>query len=362
MTLLDRYLARRFITTLFKVLLALILLVSVIDLVATRQEDISKYQIPFTTVLMYYITFVPTILFEYQAAAVSVLISGLMVLGNAAQNNEITALLAGGVSLGRIARAPVAMAFLLAVAVFFIQESYGVRATEIHTAVEEEYFSKVSGKTRFGISWTNLGDGWTCHVLKFNERANSGQDVFLHAIRTDHVEEIRVKRIFWDAAQSRWLLEDGRWAKFDRSNQWETASQRITQCVAPFQESPEELFALSKPAQAKTTRQLSADIKRARRLGIPVQKQLVNYHLKFSQPALCFVIIWLAFPFAMKLRRGGITLGFGVSIGVAMAYLLVFAVSVGLGYMGKLPPYVAAWSASVLFLTLGILLFRRTPT
>ena len=362
MTLLDRYLVRRFMMTLLKVLVALILLVSVIDLVATRQEDISKYQIPWHVVLLYYVTFVPTILFEYQAAAVSVLISGLMVLGNAAQHNEITALLAGGVSLGRIARAPVVMAMVIAVAVFFFQESYGVRASEIHAGVKNGYFSKVSGQSRFGVSWTNLGEGWTCHVLKFNERANSGQDVFLHSIHEDRIEEIRAKRIFWDDKQSRWLLEDGRWVVFDRSRQWETAAQRITQCAAPFTESPSALFALSKPAQAKTTGQLAADIERARRLGIPVQEPLVNYHLKFSQPALCFVIIWLAFPFAMKLRRGGIMLGFGVSIGVAMAYLLVFAVSVGLGYMGKLPPWVAAWVASVLFLTVGIILFRRTPT
>jgi len=362
MTLLDRYLAKRFLTTLFKVLLALILLVIVIDLVATRQANITKYQIPIPIVAIYYLTWIPAILFEYQAAAVSVLIAGLMVLGNAAQNNEITALLAGGVSLGRIARAPVVVALGLAVAVFFIQESIGVHAAELNASIKAEYFSKISSDSRFGVSWTNLGDGWTCHVLKFNERANSGQDVFLHAIHQDRVEEVRARRIFWDGAQRRWMLEDGRWAKFDRNRQWETAAQRITQCEAPFQESPEDLFALSKPAQAKTTAELAADIARARRLGMPVQSQLVNYHLKFSQPALCFVIVWLAFPFAMRLRRGGITLGFGVSIGVAMAYLIVFAVSVGLGYMGKLPPYVAAWAASVLFLTAGIILFRRTPT
>ena len=160
------------------------------------------------------------------------------------------------------------MALVIAVAVFFIQENYGVRAAEVHEAVEKEYFSKVSGQSGFGVSWTNLGDGWTCHVLKFNQRANSGQDVFLHAINKERVEEIRANRIFWDAAQSQWLLEDGRWAIFDRNQQWETVTKRITQCPAPFQESPDALFALSKPAQTKTANQLAADIKHARRLGM----------------------------------------------------------------------------------------------
>jgi len=362
MTLIDRYLVKRLLATLFKVLLALILLVCVIDLVVTRQQDITRYQVPPGVVALYYLTFMPTILFEYQAAAVAILIAGLIVLGNAAQNNEITALLSGGVSLGKIARAPVITALLLAFAVFFVQETYGVKASETHAAIKKEYFSKISDHSRFGVSWTNLGDGWTCHVLKFNERANSGQDVYLHAIHKDRIEEIRARRIFWDRETARWLLEDGRWAVFDQKREWETISRRITQQPAPFQESPEELFALSKPAQAKTALQMHADIERAKRLGIPTQEHLVNYHLKFAQPALCFVIIWLAFPFAMRLRRGGVTLGFGVSICVALAYLLIFAVTAGLGYMGKLPPPVAAWLANGVFGVMGVTLFYRTPT
>ncbi len=362
MTTFDRYLTLRFLSTLFKVLVALVLIVSIIDLIVTRQQDIVRYQIPPTVVLGYYTTFVPTILFEYQAAAISVLIAGLMVLGAAAQNNEITALLAGGISLSRIARPLVVTALLLTVIVFAVQETYGVRATETHARILKEYFSRITDHSRFGVSWTNLGDDWTCHVLQFNIRANSGQDVYLHAIRDNRIEEIRANRIFWDERSEQWLLEDGRWAVFDRDKNWEAVSKRITQTPAPFYERPDELFALSKPPQAKTSHELAKDIERAERLGMPIQEHRVNYHLKFAQPTLCFVIIWLAFPFAMRLRRGGITLGFGVSICVAVVYLILFAVSAGLGYMGKLPPPVAAWLANVIFLTVGIALFYRTPT
>ncbi|NLO34592.1 MAG: LptF/LptG family permease, partial [Candidatus Hydrogenedentes bacterium] len=91
----DRYLTRRMIETQFKVLVSMILLVSVIDLIVTRQDAILKYQVPLTVVLRYYITLIPTILFEFQAAAIAVLVAALIVLGKAAQDREITALLAG---------------------------------------------------------------------------------------------------------------------------------------------------------------------------------------------------------------------------------------------------------------------------
>lgn len=362
MTQYDRYLARRLVATLFKVLLSLVLLVSVIDLVVTRQDAIFKYQVPFLMVLRYYVTLIPTVLFEYQAAAVAVLVAGLMVLGRAAQDREITALLAGGVSLRRIALVPVLVALGMTVISFAVQETYGVRAVDAHNAVKKKYFNKISGQDRFGVSWTNLGDGWTCHVLQFNIRANSGQDVYMHAIREKNFEEIRARRMYWDEERHRWLMEDGRWATFDKEKQWEAVSKRITQMEAPFTESPDELFALNKPAQAKTVAQLSTDIERAQRLGMPVREHLVNFHVKFAQPALCFVIIWLAIPFAVRLRRGGLTLGFGLSVVIAVLYLILFSVCVGLGYMGEWPPIVAAWAANIVFLILGIGLLRWTPT
>ncbi|HQN00196.1 MAG TPA: LptF/LptG family permease [Candidatus Hydrogenedentes bacterium] len=362
MTLYDRYLTRRLVATLFKVLLSLVLLVVLIDLIVSRQSDIARYQVPLPVVLRYYITFLPTIIFEYQAAAIAILVAVLMVLGHAAQHREITALLAGGVGLRRIARAPMAVALALTLFVFAAQETFGVYAVDSHNAIKRKYFSKISGEERQGVSWTNLGNGWTCHVLKFNMRANSGQDVFMHAIREKSIEEIRVRRIYWDEGRACWLMEDGRWAVFNQERQWEATSKRITQMEAPFRESPDELFALSKSDRAKTAAQLSADIVHARRLGIPVREHVVNYHVKFAQPALCFVIIWLGVPFAVRLRRGSITLGFGISIVIAVGYLILFAVCVGLGYMGACPPLIAAWAANIVFLVLGMALFRLTPT
>ena len=362
MTVLDRYLAGRLLSTFIKVVLSLVLLVSLIDLVVTRQNVIVRYQVPWTVVLQFYLTFAPTILFEFHAAAISLLVAALIVLGRAAQDNEILALLAGGVSLRRIVRAPVLVALLVSFLVFAVQESYGVSASKLHRHIQGKFFSKVTDRTRHGVSWTNLGDGWTCHILKFNTRANSGQDVYLHAFRDKRLEEIRAKRIFWDESQSRWFIEEGRRAVFDQDKEWEIISTRITQEEAPFQEAPEKLFALSVSAQEKTATDLAKDIEDARSLGVPVRDHLVNYHVKFAQPALCFVIIWLAIPFAIRLRKGGIMISFGISTMVAIAYLVLFTLGAGLGYMGTLPPPVAAWTANVLYLAVGLLLFSRVPT
>ena len=361
MTLFDRYLGKRMIGAIFRILITVVLLYIAIDFLSQRGQDFRNYGVPVGVALQYYLTFIPTILFEYQAAALAVLIAGLMVLGKAAQDSEITAILAGGVSLYRIICAPVLVALVMAVGAFWVQETWGVSATSRARQIEDEYFSRmVHDANRAPISWANLDETWTCHVLKFNRTALTGQYVYLHAIEDDVVQEIRANRIYWDENVNAWILEDGRWARFGED--WDLQVDRITQARAPFNEAPDQLFALEQPADTKSAQTLADDLEHAANLGIPVDRYWVDYHAKFARPALSFVMIFLAIPFAIRIRRGGVAVGFGLSIAIGLAYLLLFLLSMGLGYMEALPPIIAAWLANACFFALGMVLLYRTPT
>jgi len=361
MKTLDRYLATRLLATLAKVMVSLVLLFVLIDLLTHRRGDIVRHDIPWLVVSRYYAAYTPTILYEHQIAAFSMLIAALLVFGNAAQNNEVTAALAGGISLRRLVLAPVLIAAGLAVAVFAMQETVGAAASKEADDLESRYFSR-GNRLRDGISWPDLTGDWTCHIMKFNRKALTGENVSMHSIREDAVELVQARRIFWDPAQGRWMLEDGRWFKFFPRKNWDYVVPRITRRPAPIVETPQELFALEQPAETKTVAQLRADIKRAARQGMPVQAYWADFYAKFSQPALAFVMIFLAIPFAMRLRRGGLAIGFGVSIAMALVYLILFRVGMGLGHIERIPAPVAAWFATAVFLLAGLEMFRRTPT
>ncbi len=362
MTILDRYLARRFIGVMIRFMLAMLLLFIIIDFLTARQYDISRYDVPPRIVFLYYLAYTPTLLFQFQTTALAVLVAGLMVLGRAAQDQEITAALAGGISLRRIARAPIFLALVIAVGAFFFEDTLGVQAAQTTNRIEQEYFTQFVRREMKGVSWAHLSGGWTCHILKFNRKALTGQDVYIHAIGRDRVEEIRAQRIFWDDARRQWLIEDGRRFTFDPTQEWEQSVERITQISAPFTEAPEELFSLEERTGRKSAQALATDLRRAERLGMQVNPYWVDYHAKFSRPALAFIMIWLAISFAMRLRRGGIAIGFGVSAAVTLAYLLLFYVGIGLGYLDKIPPLAAAWMANAVFAVVAWFLFHRTPT
>lgn len=338
MTTMDRYLGARIIATLLKTLLAFALLYVLIDFLTSRQRVVEKYDVPWEVIPAYYATHVPTFIFKFQALALALLVSTLFVLGKSAQDGEITALLAGGVSMGRIARVPVLVALILSGFALAFENSLGARCAERARQIEAEYFKRAAPSTDRGPSWTGLGpEDWTCHILHFNRTALTGTQVFMHAFNEAGMEEIRADRIYWDPDRAQWILEDGRWATI-RRNPSVKDERRITQMPAPFPESPDSLFALEEPPESKTAGALHDDLKRADAMGMPTRRSWVAFHTKFSRPALCFVIVWLAIPFALRVRRGGIFLSFGLSIALGLAYVTLYGIGLGLGNLGFLPP------------------------
>lgn len=359
MTTVDRYLARRTVGLLLRTLIAFVFLYVFIDLLTHRDLDIARFDVPWNIVAAYYVSFSPQIVF--QVAPFALLVAALLVVGDAAQHNEITAMLAGGISLRRLMRAPVIVAFVFSLLILAVQETFGAAALAKSAEIEEDYFSANPDLERQGISWASLSGGWTCHINKFNRIALTGEDVIMHLHTEESVEQIEARRIYWDEDAGQWMLEDGVWLKFD-PNVEVMAPSKIRQEAAPITESPDNLFAMEQSAETKTARELARDIMAARDRAIPTSAMQVAYYAKFAQPVLSFVMVFLAIPFAVRLQRGGIAVSFGASIVIAMIYIVLFAVSVSLGQAGRIPPMAAAWTPNIMFLATGLILFWRTPT
>ncbi len=361
MKVLDRYLARRMVAAFVRTAVALLLIVVAIDLVTHRSDNILEFEIPWSVVVEYYLVMIPNFLGQYQIAALAVLVAGLMVLGGAAHDNEIVAALAGGISLLRLMLMPVFVALLVAAGSLAMTETFGPNASRRAFAIESHYFANTKENAREAISWAHLSGGWTCHIAAFNRLALTGHDVLMDHITEDELIRVHANRIFWDENQGCWLIEDGRRETFNRRTNGKRI-ERITQTTAPIQETPSELFAIEQPHETRTGPELAQVIRAAEARNMPVESQWVYYHARYAQAVLPLVMIFLAAPFALRLRRGGLAIGFGVSIAIALSYIMVFWVFMGLGVVGKMDPIWAAWSANALFLAAGLALFKATPT
>ncbi len=346
-------------------MVALLLLFVVIDVLTHRRSDIIQHDVPTSTVGLYYFFLLPRMLLDYHLGALATLVATLFVLGSAAQHNEFTALFSCGVPLRRIGRAPLAIAAVVSILLLLMGETVGPAAARAALAIEAEYFgshTRGSFAERPGVSWANLSGGWTCHIAKFNRVALTGEDVLMLARRESEHEMIRARRIYWDPEYGKWFLEDGIWTVFYPERGMAVNVRPVTQAPAPLEETPEELFAPFEDTATRSAAGLRGVMENASEKGMPLTRLKVDYYTKFSHPVLPFVMVWLAVPFASRGKRGGLSVGFGVSIALGISYLILFSACQNLGYTGHLSPFMSAWLANFIFLIGGTILLARAPT
>ncbi len=367
--ILSRHLGSSIISAFSIALLALCFLYVLIDLVTRLIDDVVEFGIPWTAVLRYYAAIVPVAIVEYHLAGFALLIAVLAVMGAHARRQELTAMLAAGVPLHRQALPALTVALVVMAGLLATSQWVAPQSERERMSFEAEYLSESVLEywgIREPVSWSSLEGGWTCHITKFNRVALSGEEAFLLSLAEGREEHIRAKRIFWDPGRRAWILEDGSWAVYQAREGSDGNSamteQRITQIEAPLTETPEELFEPSDPPAGFSTSKLPAIIRSGESRNVPVRALRVEFHSRFASAALPVVMVVLAVPLGSQIRRGGRSAAITVAVGLALAYLILFAISLNLGRIGRIEPVWSAWLTNLAFGGVGLVLFRRAPT
>ena len=80
---------------------------------------------------------------------------------------------------------------------------------------------------------------------------------------------------------------------------------------------------------------------------------LVEMHNRFAFPAACIVLMLVGVPLGVASRRGGRSSGWVFTILLVFVYYFLSSTGIALGRQGKLPVFLAVWSANILFTAAG---------
>jgi lipopolysaccharide export system permease protein len=86
----------------------------------------------------------------------------------------------------------------------------------------------------------------------------------------------------------------------------------------------------------------------------------IEIHKKVALAVACIVFALLGVPVAIHFPRGGIGLVIGTSLAVFTVYYIGLIAGEELGNRRVLSPFVAMWSANVLFAALGLIALALT--
>ncbi len=362
MRIYSRYLLKEMLTLFLLSLLTLLSIYFLVDFFA-KVDNALENNAGFLALFMFLINQMPFVLGKFIPLAL--LLATMLSLGGLAQNNEIVAFQAGGLSLYRLALPLVGAGLVLAGVTFYINNNL----VPI-TSMRADHLKTVAIKGDKEKNLYNLKSLWY-----------SDKDVIYFFEDLDPVNETIAKALIYRFAEDRRLrqrldIEGLSFHSADR--QWFGKSVRVRDFrfndgftdVVKFQQ--RENMELVIPATFKdflvprkepdrmTLTELKSYISKAKNAGFSHIEYSVEIFNRMFYPFSCPLMILLAIPFSVGTRRhGGAAQGIAVSLFLGFSFWVVLSLSLALGQGRLLGPFTAAISPYILYGTFAVFMLRQ---
>ncbi|HUF78968.1 MAG TPA: LptF/LptG family permease, partial [Thermoanaerobaculia bacterium] len=359
--LLDRYVLRIF-SGIFVLTVASGLAIYIVADFTGKADEIFRNQVAGSVVVDYY-KFSSFQIF-YEIAPVLVLVTTLITFSLLSKTNETTALKALGVSLFRISLPAVVAAAGVTLFAVFLQSKVLPAANHRGAQLEDQIRGRETARSyrRADRQWL-FGQGrYIYNYINYDADRQTLHRLQVFELDQDHrlLRRLVADRAVYDG-DGWWRFENGWFRTFEgtRTGSYERFPEAVS---VRFPEDPDYFASEIRPPEQMGYFELRRYVEELEGSGQAVPELRVQLQTKVAYPTLSLVMALVALPFAFLLGRQGALYGVGVSIVLAIVFLIFFAFSTKLGEAGALPPIIAVWGPNLIFALISASLFLWVRT
>ena len=358
MKILARHLFLNLLSPLLYLLLVFTLLFVIGDLMDNADDFLKSGASPLMMTHYYSLQLPSMIIF---IVPICLLLATLYSLSMLTRHSEIVAMRASGISIYHIVRPYMLMGFFCFVFTAIVNEYTGPKyAYRAHQLLESQ--TKASDDVYFeNIAYKNPAIGHEWHIVKFDTRTFTMQDIQLWKRRNDGSDKAKysAKKGFW--LDGRWWFEDGSIQHFDENNNLDGPAKDFqTLEMRQLSEIPEDFMGEAKSAEHQSSLELWKYIQTHQFLSSEtLVKYEVDFHHKLTMPFICLIATIIGIPVGAHTGRKGAFSGIMMAIGMFFGF---YALQFFMEYLAKqmiILPWIGAWTAIIVFYAMGSGLFYR---
>jgi lipopolysaccharide export system permease protein len=365
MLILTRYLLKEIL----KVMIAILALVVVIYLFIDFIEKSGKFVqagLSFQRIISFFIYNIPLII--SQITPVVVLLSVLIVLGIMNKKNEILALKSCGVSIYVLLRPLLLFGLILACMLFFLSDSLVPLSSR---KANQIWMEEVRGKkATLTVAEQNIwidGNSRIAHIGFFDPVQNVIKDVTVYVLNQNFrlIRRLDAKEGIYNPqdlqlennrgldSSKKWTLTDIIDQRLEPNGEYYSVTQ-MASIVINLDFSVDDLKGVAVKSEELNFTTLREYIQKVESEGYDATVYRVDLYAKLALPFVCIIMSLLGIGIALRSNiSDGVVLGVAYGIGASFLYWIVMSFCISLGYGGMLPPFLAAWIANFIFITLG---------
>ena len=356
LTIIDKYILKRYLATFFVMLLLFV----PIGIMANLAEQVGKMidnEVPFPEIAMYYLNF--TLVIGNLLFPVFLFLSVIFFTSKLANNTEIVAILSSGVSYGRFLRPYLIGASIIAIIMFFMGMFIVPNASVGYNEFIFKYLKKGKQDRVTTNIFNQLNENDYIYVSSFDPARQIGYNFTMERFNEENTLDFKIS-----AANIRWIEKDTvyRLTSYEKRklvNDVEIVeTKRRLDTIFDFK--IDDLTPVSYIAETKNMFELNKFITTQKRKGASnINSYILVKYKRWALPIAAFILTIIAVAVSSVKRRGGMGVNLAFGIGVAFIYIFFDKVFGTLAEQSGFSPLWAVIIPNVMFGTIAFYLLQN---
>lgn len=357
LTIIDKYILKRYLAT-FSVMILLFIPIGITIDVAEKINKILENKVPFAKVASYYLDFI--VFFANNLFPIFLFLSIIWFTSKLASNTEIVAILSSGISFQRFLKpyiigATIVCVFALLMGFFIVPKaSDGYRNFRYNYLIGggKEEMRKTNDVYR------QISDSEFIYASNLNVDSKTAYNFVLEKFdKNKLLYKITATSIMYNDQEKTYILMN--YTKRTVGELDDTIETRMSKAVK-FNFELEDLTPVVYIAETLMPNELDKFIEKERKRGSSnINRYLVVKYRKYSIPISAFILTIIAVSVSSMKRRGGMGINLAIGIAVAFSYVFLDKIFGTMAEKSSFSPLIAVWIPNVVFGILAYYLLKN---
>lgn len=356
----DTYIIKKFLGTYFFSIALIILIAVVFD----YNEHIDKFaatNAPFKAIVFdYYMNFIPY--FSNLFSPLFVFVAVILFTSKLAENSEIIAIFASGISFKRFLRPYLISAAIIAILTYFLGAYVIPRGRTGLIEFEVKYKKKSVVETARNIQM-EVDTNTIAYIERFEDRNKTGYRFSLDTFKDKKlVAHMTARTISYDTlSQHKWTARNWMIRTLEGDKEIITSSTREPlDTIIKFE--PADFLINVGQQETMTSPQLKEYVDRQKRRGFANIKQFeIEYHKRIAMSFASFILTVIGVSLSSRKRRGGTGIYLGIGLALSFSYILFQTISATFAINSNFPIILAVWLPNIIYLFIAAFLYWKAP-
>lgn len=359
LTMIDRYIIKKFIGTFVFSLLLIISIVIVFDF-NERIDKFTSSHAPWQKIVFYYLNYIPY--FANLLSSLFVFISVILFTSKLADNSEIIAMRSNGMSFKRLLKPYMVAAGMIAV-VSYVLGGYVIPLCNEHRIDFESKYIKKQQVTEIANAQLQVSPGTVAFFQNFNIESKSGYNFSLDQFnKKKMVSHLTASSVQYDTLSDvryKWRLSNYTIRRLKGMHE-EIVSGASMDTIVEIE--PSDLLYTRNQQETMTTPQIKEYISKQKLRGAAnISTFEVEYYRRFASAFAAFILTFIGVSLSCEKKKGGMGLSLGLGLALSFAYILFSTVSSTFAINANWPPLLAVWIPNIIFIGISAYLYKKTP-